>query len=741
MKIGLTERQYNRIISKTTENQEIKEDGETSAAEPEAGTSAQQSGGQGYPAVGKWESGVTRGPANQIGVTKWSDVVGATLKRDRGNQLKETHYTKKEFLLLIEQTMPFYDKTGKFFMGGPMNKPQGAIDANDLFPNIKDGKYPTTVDPKIIQSYLSYNGFSQFNPDNKNRLAVGNIFRSNNPQISPELSKYFAKSSPNYWKGKPQPQKPTPFNGQILSSTGTKLPEQPWGYYEGKLGNLETQMSQYESDFTNWLKANDINQYYNVVRKSPKGKDVPKGYSPLEYDEYRSKIDPIVKQIESLTKPKPSARGWKDTGTIPLTKEEQNKLDNLRLQRDNINKEYYNEDFPNGISKEQKKQLDLWKNALNQYYKPLIEKEKESAEKSQQSNSKIDKTYVYRPKMVDGIYSMSMEYNKKLTDLKKVFGYNHDNRSGFDKFWDEWGTVIQIGGGLILTVLIPELGIPLLTMRSMMIADTVFNLAIAAYQTSRDQTENAAGSVIFAILPHLNIFKVPSAIAESISKKVAVAPLKTSSDLAIFMKTMLNEEEAKWLTTILKSDKKTLENATKEITKRFIKTQESLGVKASTKQIQKLETSWLNKGVNKFKKIDPLARTAPKILEKPIIKKIGFDLGVYFTVTEWINAIEEKAKIKLEEKERKNLEAYFNSVPEEVKEIFTNLSLSQIEKIGDGNINEALDEMTKEETQINPETNKPFTNEEWDKVKEDIRNDFPDEKSKLSDEVVNDLEK
>jgi len=209
----------------------------------------------------------------------------------------------------------------------------------------------------------------------------------------------------------------------------------------------------------------------------------------------------------------------------------------------------------------------------------------------------------------------------------------------------------------------------------------------------------------------------------------------------MFIKKMLNEKEAKRLTTILKSDKKKLENATKEITKRFIKTQESLGVKASTKQIQKLETSWLNKGVNKFKKIDPLARTAPKILEKPIIKKIGFDLGVYFTVTEWINAIEEKAKIKLEEKERKNLEAYFNSVPEEVKEIFTNLSLSQIEKIGDGNINEALDEMTKEETQINPETNKPFTNEEWDKVKEDIRNDFPDEKSKLSDEVVNDLEK
>jgi hypothetical protein len=89
MKIGLTEKQYKRVLSQASENQEIKEQGETPASEPEAGTSTQQSGGQGYPQVGKWESGVTRGPANQIGVTKWSDIVGSTLKRDKANQLKE----------------------------------------------------------------------------------------------------------------------------------------------------------------------------------------------------------------------------------------------------------------------------------------------------------------------------------------------------------------------------------------------------------------------------------------------------------------------------------------------------------------------------------------------------------------------------------------------------------------------------------------------------------------------------
>lgn len=89
MKLGLTERQYKLVISEVVKSQEIEEQGEPVNPEPEAGTSAQQSGGKGYPAVGKWESGVTRGPANQVGVTKWSDVVGASLKRGKANQLKE----------------------------------------------------------------------------------------------------------------------------------------------------------------------------------------------------------------------------------------------------------------------------------------------------------------------------------------------------------------------------------------------------------------------------------------------------------------------------------------------------------------------------------------------------------------------------------------------------------------------------------------------------------------------------
>jgi hypothetical protein len=88
MKIEVSEEQFQRILKSVTENQEVSEQEGTPNPEPQSGTSSQQSGGQGYPTVNKWESGVTRGPANQIGTTKWADIVGASLKRGKANQLK-----------------------------------------------------------------------------------------------------------------------------------------------------------------------------------------------------------------------------------------------------------------------------------------------------------------------------------------------------------------------------------------------------------------------------------------------------------------------------------------------------------------------------------------------------------------------------------------------------------------------------------------------------------------------------
>jgi hypothetical protein len=87
MRLVISEKQLQLLLSKQNNNQEIEEQ-DAADAEPSAGTSSNQSGGEGYPEVGKWESGIERGPANQVGVTKWSDVVGSKLQRGKSNPIK-----------------------------------------------------------------------------------------------------------------------------------------------------------------------------------------------------------------------------------------------------------------------------------------------------------------------------------------------------------------------------------------------------------------------------------------------------------------------------------------------------------------------------------------------------------------------------------------------------------------------------------------------------------------------------
>ena len=99
MKVQITERQLSNILKSHGKKREIEEvetttpeitpepsistAGTTTTGTPTTGTPAST-----YPEVGHWESGLSRGPANQLGVTKWSDTVGSKLTRGHANQLK-----------------------------------------------------------------------------------------------------------------------------------------------------------------------------------------------------------------------------------------------------------------------------------------------------------------------------------------------------------------------------------------------------------------------------------------------------------------------------------------------------------------------------------------------------------------------------------------------------------------------------------------------------------------------------
>lgn len=78
MKIQISEKQLSMIAEKYVDIEEQSDGTDTGTSEPEGSTTA---------GAKKWESGVTRGPANQIGVTKWSDIVGSKISRGKANPL------------------------------------------------------------------------------------------------------------------------------------------------------------------------------------------------------------------------------------------------------------------------------------------------------------------------------------------------------------------------------------------------------------------------------------------------------------------------------------------------------------------------------------------------------------------------------------------------------------------------------------------------------------------------------
>lgn len=73
------------LLNHFSNSEESSELGEQDDASTSPAPSTGTGGGEGYPPPTKWESGVTRGPANQIGLTKWADIV--KINRGKANTL------------------------------------------------------------------------------------------------------------------------------------------------------------------------------------------------------------------------------------------------------------------------------------------------------------------------------------------------------------------------------------------------------------------------------------------------------------------------------------------------------------------------------------------------------------------------------------------------------------------------------------------------------------------------------
>jgi len=122
MELYLNQRQLSMLI-KGSVNQRLKMYEQDATSAPVAGTdpeAAKPSAGTGdtgaktgYPEVTKWESGIERGPDNQVAVTKWSDIVGSKITRGKSNPLTENEITKENLLSLLNEQGGNYNFMGK----------------------------------------------------------------------------------------------------------------------------------------------------------------------------------------------------------------------------------------------------------------------------------------------------------------------------------------------------------------------------------------------------------------------------------------------------------------------------------------------------------------------------------------------------------------------------------------------------------------------------------------------------
>jgi hypothetical protein len=307
-------------------------------------------------------------------------------------------------------------------------------------------------------------------------------------------------------------------------------------------------------------------------RKSSTGVPVPDYFDPASYDTF---IDEVQKScglsamfdtyvVEPLKKG--SAPSPDDLSDIPA--------DCINAYRTLYNK-YRNSKFPSGINPDFKQKFN------NEFSKAKSALEKFKETHKVQMVKEPYSWYFDKWQLSNKDRQTYENLKKEFERVKSFWGY--DDRNWFDKLWDEWGTYIQVGLGVLTVIitgglaLIPEsimlsaaaameIGGTLTTVQSvvnalnatqkaMVAADIAMNVALGTYQFANGEDEEAIMSFFFACLPKIhtiygkigNVFKtVDEVAAKSLAQKFAGFNIKSAQDLNAVLKT-LPESEAQIL--------------------------------------------------------------------------------------------------------------------------------------------------------------------------------------------------
>lgn len=214
----------------------------------------------------------------------------------------------------------------------------------------------------------------------------------------------------------------------------------------------------------------------------------------------------------------------------------------------------------------------------------------------------------------DDYYTATIGYN--LTKNQLIFaGYKNqdgdayispdpdDYKSEWEKFLDDYGTLFQVIGSILVVVLAEIFSAGLATPVAWRIAleilgELIVNIPVALYDYKKGNTISGNLSLLFAFLPFMDIKGlqgVSKELAENISKKLAEKEIKNVEDLGNFYEALPDPEKYVFY-QVMKQDPRVFKEQYKQgISKLFV--QALNDKKIIQKLLLKDQTWWKNLGI------------------------------------------------------------------------------------------------------------------------------------------------
>jgi hypothetical protein len=412
-------------------------------------------------------------------------------------RITESQYQRlKNKGIITEQTSPFYaqEKTASgavnpkgdyvYYAGGPIKKPQGAIDAKQLFPSgPPQGGYPRIVPLQQIKNISS---------------TLGDLIQGKPLTPLPALPFDWQKEEQNY----------AAFNEPLGKPDRTVR-----GKYRQ---SLPPQTNKYFYDPNKATTQKTLNPSGQSVNKTVKGgwiaktlanvsswRDVPAGYYPPDY--------PKALEFEKQQNSRLSSSSAESTGVAPLGHK--------------IKNPYFRPEFPLGNSQEAIKMYDA---QIEAKHKEAEEKLKQNTVEPVPGSDYFANVDLKNREKVDSVIRQGI--NAEIDNLNAAFGrYEAEQKSKGKEGYDWFGFLLTVASVL------PVVG------QAAMVVNVGYNLVNAYRAYDKGDYTQAGLNLIFAVLPQvstylkginpLNIVSAGGAQAASIEKYLAENASKIFTEL------------------------------------------------------------------------------------------------------------------------------------------------------------------------------------------------------------------